>query len=104
MALNSFAEVLTKRHSQIGINFEEELVNKFNNEQIISQNHLMEMVTSLASAIDAKDTYTKGHSSSVARYSEALAKAINLPSAEVERIALGALLHDVGKIGIPRMY
>ena len=101
MALNSFAEVLTKRHSQLGINFEEELVQKFNNEQIISQNHLMGMVTSLASAIDAKDTYTKGHSSSVSRYSEALARAINLPESEVERIALGALLHDVGKIGIP---
>lgn len=101
MALNSFAEVLTKRHAQIGINFEEELVHKFNNEQIISQNHLIEMVTSLASAIDAKDTYTKGHSSSVSRYSAALARAVNLPEADVERIALGALLHDVGKIGIP---
>lgn len=101
MALNSFAEVLTKRHSQIGINFEEELVHKFNNEQIVSKNHLMEMVTSLASAIDAKDTYTKGHSTSVSRYSEALARAINLPESEVARITLGALLHDVGKIGIP---
>lgn len=101
MALNSFAEVLTKRHAQIGINFEEELVHKFNNEQVVSQNHLMDMVTSLASAIDAKDTYTRGHSTSVSRYSEALARAVNLPEAEVERIALGALLHDVGKIGIP---
>lgn len=101
MALSSFAEVLTKRHAQLGINYEEELVSKFNNEQIISQNHLIEMVTSLASAIDAKDTYTKGHSTSVSRYAEALARAINLPEAEVKRIALGALLHDVGKIGIP---
>lgn len=101
MALNSFAEVLAKRHAQIGINFEDELVNKFNNEKVGSQNHLMEMVTSLAGAIDAKDTYTKGHSTSVSRYAEALAKAINLPDSEVERIALGALLHDVGKIGIP---
>lgn len=100
-ALNSFAEVLSKRHSQLGIKFEDELVNKFNHEQIKSQNHLMEMVTSLASAIDAKDTYTKGHSTSVSRYSEALARALNLPEAEVERITLGALLHDVGKIGIP---
>lgn len=101
MALSSFASVLAKRHSQIGINFEEELVNKFQNEEIISQNHLLDVVTSLASAIDAKDEYTKGHSTSVSRYAVALARSINLPEKEVERIKLGALLHDVGKIGIP---
>lgn len=100
-ALNSFAEVIAKRHAQLGINFEEELVQKFNNEEIISQNHLMELANSLAGAIDAKDPYTKGHSTSVSRYSEALARAINLPEDEVRRITLGALLHDVGKIGIP---
>ncbi len=43
----------------------------------------------------------KGHSTSVSKFSEALARAINLPEKEVERITLGALLHDVGKIGIP---
>jgi len=101
VALNSFAEVLAKRHSQIGINFEEELVHKFNQEEIINHNHLMEMVTSLAGAIDAKDPYTKGHSTSVSRYAEALARTVNLPETEVERIKIGALLHDVGKIGIP---
>ena len=101
IALNSFAEVVAKRHAQLGINFEDELVHKFNNEKIISQNHLMELANSLAGAIDAKDPYTKGHSTSVSRYSEALAHAINLPEEEVQRIKLGALLHDVGKIGIP---
>ena len=101
MALHSFAEVLTKRHSQLGINFEEELVNKFANEEISSQHHLEELATSLAGAIDAKDPYTKGHSTSVSKYSEALARALNMPEAEVQRIKLGALLHDVGKIGIP---
>ncbi len=101
MALSSFASVIAKRHSQIGINFDEELVNKFHNEEIISQNHLIEVVTSLASAIDAKDEYTKGHSSSVSRYSEALARSLNLPEKDVERIKLGAILHDIGKIGIP---
>lgn len=100
-ALNSFAEVVSKRHSQLGVNLEEELISKFNNEKIISQNHLMDMAQALAGAIDAKDTYTKGHSTSVSRYAEALATAINLPQADVERIKLGALLHDVGKIGIP---
>ncbi len=101
VALNSFASVLAKRHSQLGINFEEALVEQFQNENILSQNHLIEIVTSLASAIDAKDKYTKDHSSSVSRYSVALAKAINLPDKEVEKIKLGSLLHDIGKIGIP---
>jgi len=100
-ALNSFAQIVTKRHAQLGVNFEDELVQRFNNEQVRSRSHLVEMVTSLAGAIDAKDTYTKGHSTSVSRYSEALARAINLPEEEVQRITLGALLHDVGKIGIP---
>ncbi len=100
-ALNSFAAVMAKRHSQLGINFEEALVEQFQNENIVSQNHLIEVVTSLASAIDAKDEYTKDHSSSVSRYSVALARAINLPEKEIERIKLGSLLHDVGKIGIP---
>lgn len=100
-ALKCFAEVLTKKHAQIGIDFEEELIHKFHNEQILSSKHMLEVVTSLAGTIDAKDPYTKGHSTMVSRYSEALARAIQLPEAEVERIKLGALLHDIGKIGIP---
>ncbi len=101
VALHSFAEVLTKRHAQLGVNLEEELVNRFANEEISSQYRLEELATSLAGAIDAKDPYTKGHSTSVSKYSEALARALNMPEAEVQRIKLGALLHDVGKIGIP---
>ncbi len=100
-ALNSFATVMAKKYSQLGINFEDALVEHFQSENIMSNNHLLEVVTSLASAIDAKDEYTKDHSSSVSRYSVALAKAVNVPDSEIERIKLGALLHDVGKIGIP---
>lgn len=100
-ALKSYAEVISKRYSNVGISFEDELLHKFSSENISSHNHLSEIATSLAGAIDAKDPYTKGHSTSVSRYSEALARAINLPENEVERISLGALLHDVGKIGIP---
>lgn len=100
-ALKSFAEILLRRHAQIGIDFEDELVQKFHSEEIISNKHLLEVVTSLASTIDAKDTYTKGHSTCVSKYAEALAKEINLPQHEVERIKLGAMLHDIGKIGIP---
>lgn len=101
VALKSYAEVIGKRHAQLGINFEEELLTKFNAEHSIPENRIFEIATSLAGAIDAKDPYTKDHSTSVSRFSEALARAINLPEEEVERIKLGALLHDVGKIGIP---
>ncbi len=101
VALKSYAEVVSKRHSQLGINFEDELLAKFNTEHSLSDSRTWEIATSLAGAIDAKDPYTKGHSTSVSRFSEALARAINLPEKEVERITLGALLHDVGKIGIP---
>ena len=101
IALHSYAEVISKRHSQLGINFEEELISKFHSDHNLSGNRIWEIATSLAGAIDAKDPYTKGHSTSVSKFSEALARAINLPEKEVERITLGALLHDVGKIGIP---
>ncbi|MBQ7765151.1 diguanylate cyclase [bacterium] len=101
VALKSYAEVVSKRHSQLGINFEEELITKFHDDHNLSDSRTWEVATSLAGAIDAKDPYTKGHSTSVSRFSEALARAINLPEKEVARITLGALLHDVGKIGIP---
>ena len=101
VALKSFAEVIEKRYAQQGINFEEELISKFNADHAQSGARISEIATSLAGAIDAKDPYTKGHSTSVSKFSEALARAINLPEEEVERIKLGALLHDVGKIGIP---
>ena len=101
IALKSYAEVVSKRHSQLGVNFEDEILSKFHDNHDVSDSRTWEVATSLAGAIDAKDPYTKGHSTSVSRFSEALARAINLPEKEVARITLGALLHDVGKIGIP---
>lgn len=99
MALDSLANVVAKRHSQWGINFEDELVRKFQSESFSS--NTVDIVASLAGAIDAKDPYTRGHSNAVSRYAEALARALNMPEQDVERIKLGAMLHDVGKIGIP---
>ncbi len=54
----------------------------------------------LASAIDAKDRYTRGHSSRVAAYSQMIAKDAGKSEEEIEQIYFAALLHDVGKIGI----
>ncbi len=57
-------------------------------------------VESLASAIDAKDPYTHGHSRRVAQYSEMIAKEMGYDGNFIEKIRLSALLHDIGKIGI----
>lgn len=61
----------------------------------------MQMVETLAGAIDAKDKYTNGHSFRVSQYSVALAKALGWDEAEVEQLRAEALIHDIGKIGIP---
>ncbi len=55
----------------------------------------------LANAIDAKDSYTNGHSRRVAEYSEKIAIAAGLSDEECEKVYFAALLHDVGKIGVP---
>ncbi len=103
--MKSIAQVLSKKHASLGASassgFEEELIKQFHSEEFLTNEHLLDVVSSLVNTIDAKDTYTKGHSAAVSRYSEALARACNLPADEVERIKLGALLHDIGKIGIP---
>jgi len=62
---------------------------------------ILDTVTSLAYAIDAKDQYTQGHSQKVSAYAALLAEALGMSDLEVEEIRLGAVLHDVGKVGIP---
>ncbi len=61
----------------------------------------IEAITTVANTIDAKDDYTKGHSIRVAYYSEALARKIGWSEEEVQNIHYIALLHDIGKIGVP---
>ena len=67
-----------------------------------NENHelFLGTVKALAAAIDGKDPYTRGHSERVSRFSVATAQGLGLSEAEIERIRISALLHDVGKIGI----
>lgn len=58
-------------------------------------------VQALAGAIDAKDRYTKGHSARVAEYSILIAKELGWEKEKIDKLRYAALLHDVGKIGIP---
>ena len=59
------------------------------------------VVHSLADAIDAKDTYTNGHSGRVAMYSKEIAKRYGYSEKAQSDIYMMGLLHDVGKIGVP---
>ena len=60
-----------------------------------------QVMTTLASVIDAKDTYTNGHSLRVAQYSLELARRMGKNSQELSEIYYTALLHDIGKVGVP---
>ncbi len=66
-----------------------------------SQRAYVNTIAALAAAIDAKDSYTRGHSERVASYSVAIADEMGLSSKERSFVESAALLHDIGKIGIP---
>lgn len=76
----------------------------YKNEQIYGrklEEMNIQVVTALATAIDAKDRYTNGHSSRVAEYARMIAARSGYPRSEQDEIFMMGLLHDVGKIGIP---
>lgn len=58
------------------------------------------MTRALTAAIDARDSYTLGHSERVSAYAVTLARHMGLPARDVERIRYSGLLHDIGKLGV----
>ncbi|MBI5418696.1 MAG: HD domain-containing protein [Deltaproteobacteria bacterium] len=61
----------------------------------------VETVSALAMAVEARDEYTRGHSKRVTEFSVEIARRMNLPAWFVKDLESAALLHDIGKIGIP---
>ncbi len=58
-------------------------------------------IRALATALDARDPYTAGHSERVSVLSVAIGRTLSLSADDLEVLRLGALLHDIGKIGVP---
>jgi len=61
---------------------------------------LLTSLQMMAQAVDLKDPYTSNHSQRVSAYAVRIARAMGLAEDEVERIRIGGLMHDIGKIGI----
>src|SRR5690606_13567654 len=60
-----------------------------------------QVVLSLSAALEAKDAYTRGHSQRVGEFSRRLALEFGQSEEEADRLQLGGLLHDLGKIAVP---
>ena len=67
----------------------------------INKELLMDSVLAIAEAVDAKHKYTGEHSKMVSKYSMLLAEKLDLTEIEKNKLRIGALLHDCGKIGVP---
>lgn len=74
----------------------------FENATLHSQlkKNFYDTVEALVEAVEKKDRYTGGHTKRVVHYSVLISKHLHLSEEELERVKLGALLHDVGKIGV----
>ena len=61
----------------------------------------LDSVETLRYTVEAKDTYTRGHSDRVSEFSVLIGKKLGLPEEQLKILRIGGLFHDIGKIGIP---
>ncbi len=61
----------------------------------------LDMVETLRYTVEAKDSYTRGHSDRVSEYSVLIGEKLGLPEDQIKTLRIGGLFHDIGKIGIP---
>ena len=76
------------------------------NEELAESNEKLEqayldMVQTLRYTVEAKDTYTRGHSDRVSEFSVLIGEKLGLPEEQIKTLRIGGLFHDIGKIGIP---
>ena len=95
--ISRFFDVMTGELVHLQHNLEEEVERKTRENEGL----MLHVVITLATAIDAKDSYTNGHSSRVARYSREIAKRAGYSERRQQEIFMMGILHDVGKIGVP---
>ncbi len=65
------------------------------------ENSYLESIETLRYTVEAKDTYTRGHSDRVSEIAVLIGKKVNLPDDQIRLLQIGGLFHDIGKIGVP---
>ena len=93
--------VLRVRHTIELVRLQKDLSTEVEKKTAAMEKLSMHIVETLADAIDAKDTYTHGHSRRVAEYAAEIAKRFGYSEEDCHNIYMMGILHDVGKIGIP---
>lgn len=78
-----------------------EMIRELHNREEQNRLLLESLITSLSAALDARDPYTAGHSLRVRDYSLQIAKRLALSPQLIEQLNRSAILHDIGKIGVP---
>lgn len=79
----------------------ENYVEEINRKSQQIQEMTLQTIETIANTIDAKDEYTKGHSRRVSDYSAIIAEEMGMDKDEIMKVRYIALLHDIGKIGVP---
>ena len=104
----AIAMIQYHRVSLVELDYQEELSREVEKQTHVAKERAQsletlsrEIVETLAVTIDAKDRYTNGHSFRVARYSTALAGKLGWDEEDIKMLGGEALLHDIGKIGVP---
>ena len=65
-----------------------------------SKKYFIKTIDTLVATVEAKDSYTEGHSRRVSKYAVEIAQKLNMPKDQIEDIKIAGILHDIGKIGI----
>ncbi len=102
---NKFDQLLLLIESAVKSIDQMNIIKKINDDLKESQEQLkkayLESIETLRYTVEAKDTYTRGHSDRVSEYSVLIGKRLNLSEEDLENLRIGGLFHDIGKIGIP---
>lgn len=82
-------------------NTDAQLIHQLRDKNQELERSYLDTVTAMMNALEARDPYTQGHTKRVTGYAVEIAQEIGLPPNELFTLEIGALLHDVGKIGVP---